>query len=115
MCVAGMGQDSFHDDGRLVGLPVVPTVATYKSSSRLPAILGRHLRTLLKLPPSFVSPVCYPLFGKPAYSQQGTGAPIWYSYDRHSDSLDASRRRDHAVERVLEPTRNTRQQTLPPT
>ena len=70
-----------------VGLPVVPTLATYKASSRLPAVLGKHLRTTAEAGALLRDPSVFPLFGKPAYSQQGYGSAYLVRYDRDSDSL----------------------------
>ena len=70
-----------------VGLPVVPTIATYKASSRLPAVLGMHLRTATETATFLRDPSVFPLFGKPSYSQQGYGSAYLVRYDKDSDSL----------------------------
>lgn len=70
-----------------VGLPVVPTIATYKASSRLPAVLGMHLRTTAEAAAFLRDPSVFPLFGKPAYSQQGYGSAYLMRHDKDSDSL----------------------------
>lgn len=70
-----------------VGLPVVPTIASFKAASRLPAVLGRHLRDTAEVAAFLRNPGIYPLFGKPAYSQQGYGSAFLERYDQDSDSL----------------------------
>ena len=70
-----------------VGLPVVPTIATYKASSRLPAVLGMHLRTTTETAAFLRNPSVFPLFGKPSYSQQGYGSAYLVRYDKDSDGL----------------------------
>lgn len=70
-----------------VGLPVVPTIATYKASSRLPSVLGIHLRTTAETAAFLRDPSVFPLFGKPAYSQQGYGSAFLVRHDRDSDNL----------------------------
>lgn len=70
-----------------VGLPVVPTVATFKATSRLPAVLGQHLRNTADAATFLRNPNVFPLFGKPAYSQQGYGSAYLASYEQDSDCL----------------------------
>ncbi|MCG2578166.1 hypothetical protein LZ012_14315 [Dechloromonas sp. XY25] len=68
-----------------VGLPVVPTAATFKACARLPGIFGKHLRTRDEAAEFLRDPCVYPLFGKPAYSQQGYGSAY---IDRYEPALD---------------------------
>lgn len=70
-----------------VGLPVVPTAATFKACARLPGIFGQHLRTRAEAAEFLRDPGVYPLFGKPAYSQQGYGSAYLDSYDPVQDRL----------------------------
>lgn len=70
-----------------IGLPVVPTTATFKASARLPPIFGRHLRSLGEVAEFLRDPDVYPLFGKPAYSQQGYGSAYLDRYDPAQDRL----------------------------
>lgn len=70
-----------------VGLPVVPTVATFKACARLPGIFGKHLRTRAEAAEFLRDPAVYPLFGKPAYSQQGYGSAYLDRYDPTQDRL----------------------------
>lgn len=70
-----------------VGLPLVPTVATFKASARLPRIFGRHLHTRAETAEFMRDPAIYPLFAKPAYSQQGYGSAYLDGYDPTQDRL----------------------------
>lgn len=70
-----------------VGLPVAPTVATFKAASRLPEVLGKHLRNTTEATAFLRDPSIFPLFGKPAYSQQGYGSAYLAAYERETDCL----------------------------
>jgi len=85
-----------------VGLPVVPTIATYKASSRLPAVLGMHLRTTAEVATFLRDPSVFPLFGKPAYSQQGYGSAYLIRHDKASDNLVLLDGETVPVERFLQ-------------
>ena len=85
-----------------IGLPVVPTVATYKASSRLPAVLGMHLRTTAEAASFLRDPSIFPLFGKPAYSQQGYGSAYLVRLDKANDNLILLDGESIPVERFLE-------------
>lgn len=69
------------------GLPVTPVRACFHPAARLPEILGRHLRTRQDAARFLRQPENYPLFAKPAYSQQGYGSAYLTGYDSVSDSL----------------------------
>ncbi|UCV01948.1 sugar-transfer associated ATP-grasp domain-containing protein [Dechloromonas denitrificans] len=84
-----------------VGLPVVPTVATLKTSSRLPAVLGKHLRNIAEAATFLRDPSVFPLFGKPAYSQQGYGSAYLAGYEQASDCLVLLNGERIAVEKFL--------------
>ena len=84
-----------------VGLPVVPTVATFKATSRLPAIFGKHLRNTADAAAFLRDPSVYPLFGKPAYSQQGYGSAYLARYEQDSDCLLLLDGKSIAVEQFL--------------
>lgn len=70
-----------------VGLPVVPTTATFKACTRLPEIFGLHLHSTAEVGEFLRDPGAYPLFGKPAYSQQGHGSAYIDHYDPANDQL----------------------------
>ncbi|MDR0775301.1 MAG: hypothetical protein LBE81_01495 [Azonexus sp.] len=70
-----------------VGLPVVPTVATFKACPRLPSVFGQHLRSYAEAAEFLRNPDVYPLFGKPAWSQQGYGSAYLERYDATQDQL----------------------------
>ena len=84
-----------------VGLPVVPTVATFKATSRLPAIFGKHLRNTADAATFLRDPGVFPLFGKPAYSQQGHGSAYLARYEKDSDCLVLLDGKSIAVEQFL--------------
>jgi hypothetical protein len=84
-----------------VGLPVVPTVATFKATSRLPEIFGQHLRDTADAAAFLRNPGVFPLFGKPAYSQQGHGSAYLARYEKDSDCLVLLDGKTIAVEQFL--------------
>lgn len=71
------------------GLPVVPAKASFHLAKRLPAVdaLGRHLHSLEEAVAFLRQPENYPLFAKPAYSQQGIGSVYLAGYEPASDSI----------------------------
>ncbi|MEW6513472.1 MAG: sugar-transfer associated ATP-grasp domain-containing protein [Pseudomonadota bacterium] len=69
------------------GLPVAPVRACFHKAKRLPEVFGRHLRTQEETAKLLRNPAIYPLFAKPAYSQQGYGSAYLAGYDPISDSL----------------------------
>lgn len=78
------------------GLPVAPAKASFHKAKQLPKVnsLGSHLRSLDEVKAFLRLPDNYPLFAKPAYSQQGYGSAYLVSYEPDSDSislLDGSR------------------------
>jgi hypothetical protein len=68
------------------GLPIAPLRAYYHRAKVIPDALGEHLGTPAAAGMFLRDPANYPLFAKPAYSQQGFGADYLVSYD---DTLDA--------------------------
>jgi hypothetical protein len=69
------------------GLPVAPVLACYHPADRISASLGQHLRTTAEAARFLRDPTLYPLFGKPAFSQQGYGSALLAGYDPASDQL----------------------------
>lgn len=69
------------------GLPVAPIRACFHRSRQLPEIFGMHLKTVGAAAEFLRDKSIYPLFGKPAYSQQGYGTAYLAGYDSASDSL----------------------------
>lgn len=69
------------------GLPVAPIRACFHRSEQLPKVFGLHLKTKEAAGEFLRDPAIYPLFGKPAYSQQGYGTAYLAGYDLASDSL----------------------------
>lgn len=69
------------------GLPVAPIRACYHPASRVSEFLGIHLKSKEEVGAFLRDHSIYPLFGKPAYSQQGYGSAYLASYDPASDSL----------------------------
>lgn len=70
------------------GLPVAPIFACYHRSQRISQILGTHLTSVDAVAEFLRDASVFPLFGKPAYSQQGYGAAYLAGYDAASDSLE---------------------------
>lgn len=69
------------------GLPVAPIRACFHPAERISESLGIHLKSLEAAANYLRDTSLYPLFGKPAYSQQGLGSAYLASYDPASDSL----------------------------
>ena len=69
------------------GLPFAPVRASYHPASRLSDALGVHLKSKEAVGAFLRDPSIYPLFGKPAFSQQGLGSAYLASYDPLTDSL----------------------------
>lgn len=69
------------------GLPVAPIRACYHPANRISDSLGTHLKSKAAAAAYLRDPSIYPLFGKPAYSQQGYGSASLASYDPSSDMI----------------------------
>lgn len=69
------------------GLPVAPIKACFHRSESIFAAIGTHLRTTEDGATFLRNPSLYPLFAKPAYSQQGYGAASLVGYDENTDQL----------------------------
>ena len=69
------------------GLPVAPIRASYHPAPHLSDALGIHLKSRDAVGAFLRDPSIYPLFGKPAFSQQGFGSAYLASYDPATDSL----------------------------
>jgi len=69
------------------GLPVAPISACFHPAKRISENLGVHLRSKADVANYLRAPSRYPLFGKPAYSQQGYGSAYLAGYDPATDSL----------------------------
>ena len=69
------------------GLPVAPIRACFHPADRIAEVLGIHLKTKENVAKFLRNPAIYPMFGKPAYSQQGIGGTYLASYDPATDSL----------------------------
>lgn len=70
------------------GLPVAPVRACFHRRKRIPEVLGRHLRSRDDAASYLRDPTMYPVFAKPAYSQQGYGSAYLAGYDPVSDNLN---------------------------
>lgn len=84
-----------------VGLPVAPVRACFHEAKRLPEVLGRHLKTQEETARFLRDPAIYPLFAKPAYSQQGYGSAYLAGYDSVSDSVTLLEGKSISVENFL--------------
>lgn len=69
------------------GLPVAPIRACFHHSTRISKSLGLHLKSVGEVGSFLRDPSIYPIFGKPAYSQQGYGSAYLASYDLALDRL----------------------------
>jgi len=69
------------------GLPVAPIRACFHRAERVSETLGLHLKSKEAAGAFLRDPTVYPLFGKPAYSQQGYGSAYLAGYDPATDSL----------------------------
>lgn len=66
------------------GLPTIPTVACLHPARTIPGIFGKHLKSRSDVQTFLSDPDNYPLFGKPAFSQQGIGAYYLAGYTADS-------------------------------
>lgn len=69
------------------GLPVAPIRACFHRAAHVSPSLGMHLRSIEEVKHFLRDPSIYPLFGKPAYSQQGYGSAYLASYDPATDAM----------------------------
>lgn len=69
------------------GLPVAPIRACYHPAYRISQELGVHLKSKAEVAEMLRSPEVYPLFGKPAFSQQGYGSAYLQRYEAATDSI----------------------------
>lgn len=69
------------------GLPVAPVSACFHPASRLSQDLGLHLKTTGDVARYLRDSSRYPLFAKPAYSQQGYGSAYLAGFDPATDCL----------------------------
>lgn len=72
---------------RAANLPVAPVVACYHPAQSISEALGLHLKTKDAVAKFLRDPSVYPLFAKPAFSQQGYGSAYLSGYDAISDRL----------------------------
>ncbi|NDP38248.1 MAG: hypothetical protein GZ093_05785 [Rhodoferax sp.] len=70
------------------GLPVAPVRACYHRSAKISDTLGLHLRNKGDVAAFLRDASLYPMFGKPAFSQQGYGSAYLASYDPATDHLN---------------------------
>lgn len=70
------------------GLPVAPIKAAFHASEKISPALGMHLKTKEAVGRFLRDPSIYPLFGKPAFSQQGYGSAYLAGYDPSTDTLN---------------------------
>lgn len=72
---------------RDAGLPVAPIRACFHRSRQLSAVLGLHLKSRESVGEYLRDSAIYPIFGKPAFSQQGVGSVYLTGYEAATDSL----------------------------
>lgn len=73
--------------GTAAGLPVAPVRAYYHRTKILADADGEHLNTVAAAGAFLRTDAAFPLFSKPAFSQQGKGSEYLSGYDRASDAL----------------------------
>jgi hypothetical protein len=83
------------------GLPVAPIKACFHRSKRFPETLGHHLGSHGDTGRFLRDPANYPLFAKPAYSQQGYGSAYLTGYDPNRDELTLLNGQSIAVDDFL--------------
>ena len=69
------------------GLPVAPIRACFHPADQISHVLGEHLKTKAAVAKFLRDPSIYPMFGKPAFSQQGIGGMYLVNYDPATDSM----------------------------
>jgi hypothetical protein len=69
------------------GMPVAPIRACFHRAARISEALGRHLKSRAEVATFLRDPSIYPMFGKPAFSQQGYGSAYLAGYDPATDRL----------------------------
>lgn len=69
------------------GLPAIPPVACVHPGRSIPAAFGTHLRDASEVRAFLCDRRNYPLFGKPAFSQQGIGACYLTDYVEGSGTI----------------------------
>jgi hypothetical protein len=69
------------------GLPVAPIRACFNRASQVSPLLGVHLPTTERVAAFLRDPSNFPLFAKPAYSEQGIGSAYLQDYDAAADAL----------------------------
>lgn len=89
------------------GLPVAPISAAYHPASRIAPCMGKHLPRLSDVERYLRNPSNYPLFGKPAYSQQGVGSTCLSGYNAASDSLEMIDGNTISIEKFLRTLKTT--------
>lgn len=77
----------FHLIASAAGLPVTPLKAVYRPAEHFYDGVGIHLRNSSEVEAYLRCQDNYPLFAKPAYSQQGVGVLHLCGYDRTQDAL----------------------------
>lgn len=70
------------------GMPVAPIRACFHRAERVSEMLGLHLKSKAAVGAFLRDPSIFPLFGKPAFSQQGFGSAYLASYDPATDNLN---------------------------
>ena len=69
------------------GMPIPPIIATYYQANQISSHLGQHLENKEEVKKFLRSQSVYPLFGKPAYSEQSFAAAYLSSYDQDTDHI----------------------------
>lgn len=83
------------------GLPVAPILACFHPAKHISECMGIHLKSLAAVGNFLRDPSIYPIFGKPAYSQQGIGSQYLAGYAPASDNLSLLDGKAISVENFL--------------
>lgn len=70
------------------GLPVAPVLACFHSAPKISIAMGVHLKTVEQVASFLRNPLIYPLFGKPAFSQQGYGSAFFKNFHPQTDQIE---------------------------
>lgn len=83
------------------GLPVAPVSACFHRSRHISKSLGIHLNSHEAIREFLANQSIYPLFSKPAYSQQGYGSACLSGYNPDTDSIEMLSGEQMPMERFL--------------
>lgn len=83
------------------GLPTIQTKACFHSNNSISTIFGEHLKNESDAKKFLMNNDNYPLFGKPAYSQQGIGACYLKSYNELTQQINFIGKPDENIDTFI--------------